>query len=266
MRIKFIIVLSLTLIFAGCKGRGGKSASEKHEDIQAKQLLQGIWVNDDDDNDIAFMAKGDTIYYPDDTSQPVYFKIVGDTLYMRGANITKYPILKQAQHLFEFKNQVGDMVKLIKSSNHDDCYAFGGRRPMALNQRQLIKRDTIVGNGDKKYHCYVQVNPTTYKVVKSTYNDDGVEVDNVYYDNIIHLSVFDGARQLFSRDFHKQDFNGKVPSDYLKASILSDLLFSKVDNSGVHYTASLCIPDSQSSYMVDICVSSSGSLSVNVLN
>ncbi len=59
---------------------------------------------------------------------------------------------------------------------------------LALNQNTLIKRDTVVVRGDEKYHLYVQVNPTSYKVYKSSYNDDGVEVDNVYYDNIVNLA------------------------------------------------------------------------------
>lgn len=50
-------------------------------------MLQGIWLNDDDEDDVAFRVKGDTIYYPDSTSQPVYFYIAGDTLVMKGANI-----------------------------------------------------------------------------------------------------------------------------------------------------------------------------------
>lgn len=74
---------------------------------------------------------------------------------------------------------------------------------MALNQNKLIKRDSVVIYGNEHYHWYIQVNPTTYKVAKQTYNDNGVEVDNVYFDNIIHLSLFCGGTQVFSRDFER---------------------------------------------------------------
>ena len=118
-------------------------------------------------------------------------------------------------------------------------------------------------NGER-YHTYIQVNPTTYKVVKSAYNDEGVEVDNVYYDNIIHISVFQGARQLFSRDFRKKDFSGKIPSAYLRQSILSDILFDRIDASGLHFISEIAIPDSPSSYQVDILISFDGKMTKKV--
>ena len=58
----------------------------------------------------------------------------------------------------------------------------------------MLKRDCVVFFNDEKYHCYIQINPTTYKVVKPSVNDDGVEVDNVYYDNIVNLTVFNGNK------------------------------------------------------------------------
>ena len=33
---------------------------------------------------------------------------------MKGANIAKYPIVKQAEHIFQFKVQNGDVVKLVR--------------------------------------------------------------------------------------------------------------------------------------------------------
>lgn len=58
------------------------------------------------------------------------------------------------------------------------------------------------------------MNPTTYKVYKSSYNDDGVQVDNVYYDNIVNIHVYHGANRVFSRDFHKKDFLKVVPAEF----------------------------------------------------
>jgi hypothetical protein len=104
----------------------------------------------------------------------------------------------------------------------------------------------------------VQVNPTTYKVIKTTYNDEGVQVGNVYFDNIINLAVFQGAQRVFSSDFHKNDFAKHVPADFLKRSILSDMLFSHVDADGIHYNALICEPDSPSSYAVDVQVAFNG--------
>ena len=79
-------LLGCILAFVAC-GQKAEKQQEVKEDAAAKKMLQGIWLNDDDEDDVAFRVKGDTIYYPDSTSQPVYFYIAGDTLVMKGANL-----------------------------------------------------------------------------------------------------------------------------------------------------------------------------------
>lgn len=254
--ILFLVLASVLL--SSCQRQKDKAEGVvQQENKTAKTLLQGIWINADSE-DIAFRAKGDSIFYPDTTSVPVSFRIIGDTLVLQGANEMKYPIVKQAAHLFVFKNQNGEPVRLQKSENPDDIYAFEGKQPQPINQRQLIKRDTVVVYGNDRYHCYVQVNPTTYKVFKTSYNDDGVEVENIYYDNIIHMGIFKGAAKVYSSNFYKQDFKGKVPADFLNKSVLSDFIFNGIDAEGVHYNALLGIPDSPSSYVVEVLVSFGG--------
>lgn len=247
--------------FLSCSSKKGDKTTEFTEDLKAKKLLQGIWLNDDAD-DVAFRVKGDTIYYPDSTSQPMYFYIYADTLVMKGVNEVKYPIVKQAAHLFEFKNQGGDIIKLIKTSDKSYMKAFQQQPTVALNQNKLIKRDSVVTFANDKYHVYVQVNPTTYKVFKSAYNDDGVQVENVYYDNIVNLNVYHGASKLFSHDFRKSDFSKKVPAEFLSGAILSDLLFDRVDHDGIHYLAVLAQPDSNISYQVEIVVDYNGKMKI----
>ena len=192
-------------------------------------------------------------------------RIAGDTLVMKGANMAKYPIVKQAEHIFQFKVQNGDVVKLVKTEDKSYLQQFiHNRASVALNQNTLIKRDTVVVRGDEKYHLYVQVNPTSYKVYKSSYNDDGVEVDNVYYDNIVNLHVYHGANRLFSRDFYKKDFGKQVPASFLNQAILSDIVFNKIDESGIHYLAVLAMPDSSLSYQVEVIISFEGKMSMRV--
>jgi len=264
MRSSWFLILVCSLLLAGCGGKSDKGTVVQKEDPQAKKLLQGIWVNDED-FDVAFMVKGDSIFYADSTSQPVSFKVVHDTLIMQGAQQMKYKIVKQAAHLFQFKNQNGDLVKLVKSDNPDDKFLFGGKRPSALNQKQLIKRDSVIPWGKDRYHLYVQVNPTSYKVYKSSYTDEGVEVENVYYDNILHLSVYFGAKPLYSNDFRKNDFRDFVPADFLKSSILSDMVYTRTDSRGFHFDTSICMPDSPSSYVIDVCVDFNGKMTMKVV-
>ena len=160
-----VIAFACLLLFGLCKSRDAKLDSALTEDLKAKQMLQGIWVNEDEE-DVAFRAKGDSIFYPDTTSQPVSFQVFGDTLVLHGANNVKYLIVKLKPHLFIFKNQNGETVRLTLSNDKADLMAFDTRRPQALNQNRLIKRDTVVTFEGQRYHSYVQVNPTTFKVVK----------------------------------------------------------------------------------------------------
>jgi hypothetical protein len=262
--LSFAVCMGLSLAFAACGNKSSKTANaDRTEDTKAKSMLQGIWVNDDDGG-VAFLAKGDSIFYPDSTSQSVYFEIIKDTLFICGQNTDKYIIVKQAQHLFEFKNQNGELVKLVRSEDENDKYLFEQKSSVALNQNQLIKRDTVVSIGGGRYHCYVQVNPTTYKVVKPSYNGEGVEVDNVYHDNIIHLSVFNGNRKVYSKDFYKEDFKKYVPADYLRQSILSDIILYKVGASKIVFQAQICIPDSPTSYQVNISLSEKGKITLSL--
>ena len=255
-------MMSVPLLFAFC-GNKERASEVPVENAEAKKMLQGIWL-DADNGDPSFRVSGDTIYYPDSISMPVCFRIVGDTLILEGANTVKYPIVKQDVHLFQFVNRSGEVVKLVKSESADDRDAFDTETPIALNQRQTIKRDTVLNIGQQRYHCYVQVNPSTYKVYKTGYNDDGVAVDNIYYDNSIYLAMFKGSARVYSHEFHKQDFARLVPQDFLKQSILSDMLFNYSDTAAVHYNALLAIPDTPGSYIVDIAVGFKGGMKMSI--
>ena len=259
LKILFIptVLIACGLLFSCNKQKSSQVDSVQKENKTAKSLLQGIWINEDSE-DIAFRAKGDSIFYPDTTSVPVCFQVIGDTLVLQGANIVKYPIEKQAAHLFVFRNQNGESVRLVKSENPDDIYAFEGKQPQPINQRLLIKRDTVVTYGKDRYHCYVQVNPTTYKVIKASYNDEGVEVQNIYYDNIVHMGVFKDGNKLFSSNFYKTDFKSKVPAEFLSKCVLSDIVYNNIDAEGVHFSALLGIPDSPTSFVVEVLVSLNG--------
>lgn len=262
---KALLLLLLSIVsaaFVGCRhDRGGKATIE--ENRTAKKLLQGIWLNEDEE-DVAFRVKGDTVYFPDSTTVPAYFRIERDSFVVAGANVMRYKIVKQTQHVFVFVNQNGERVKLVKTSDSSYANMFSKTPPVSVNQNRLLKSDTVVFHGGNKYHSYVQVNPTTYKVVKAAMNDDGVEVGNIYYDNIIHLGIFKGAEKLFSSDFHKKDFSHEVPERFLQQAVLSDLTFFEIDQEGLHYFAVLAIPDSSISYMVEVIVGFNGKLTKRI--
>ena len=86
-----------------------------------------------------------------------------------------------------------------------------------------------------RYRGYVYVNPSTMKVVRSSYSEGGISVDNVYYDNVIHICVYEGRRMLYGKDITKKAFAGIFPEDILSQMILADMNFMGVDNKGYQY-------------------------------
>lgn len=255
-----VLVLALSLLSA-CRGKG--DATVVQENKEAEKMLQGIWV-DADTEEVTFKIDGDSILYPDSTSQPSTFKVLGDTLVI-GTN-DKYPIVKQTPHIFWFENPNGDVVKLNKSDNSDDTAAFmhESKRGVPIIT-EVVKKDTVVMYGGERYHCYIAINPTKYKVVNTTFNSDGVAVDNVYYDNIIHISIYKAAAKLYSKDINKQMYSRFVPKQFLSQSILSGMEFYKVDGRGFHFNATICVPDGASCYMLDTYVSFKGQLAMELV-
>ena len=265
MRVVALLIVVLSL--AACHQKSGGYSAEpvrqhRRESLEAKRLLQGIWV-DNVSEEVSFRAKGDTIYYPDATSQPSHFRIVGDTLEL---GVQHYPIVKQGEYIFWFENQAGDIVKLRKSENPDDSLAFVVHQmPEILSLTEVMKLDSVVMYNGERYHWYIAMNPTKYRVRKTSYNGDGVAVDNFYYDNIIHISLFQGKLQLYSRDFNKQAYVADVPQEFLDQAVLGNMQFDHVDQLGFHFNATICIPDGASCYLVETLVGFKGELTMKLL-
>lgn len=257
------LMLALLLALGSC-GQKTATPSERQESQHAKQLLQGVWL-DQESETVAFKMQGDTIYYPDSTSASAVFRVIDDTLVV-GESGAKYPIVKQLPHVFWFKNASGDVVKLVKSDSADDAAVFAKKRhTKILTTNQITKTDTVVMLDNERYHCYLAVNPSKYKVVKTSFNDDGLQVENVYYDNIIHLSIFRGSARVFSQDFRKAMLSCYVPKAFLEQSVLGNMEYDKTDAKGFHFVITIGMPDEASCYQVEAIVSPKGVLSMKLL-
>lgn len=248
----------LMVVLVACNQNNSSSLAD---DKEAKAMLQGTWI-DEESGDVAFRVKGDTLYFADATSMPTYFRIYKDSLYL--ASGTSYSIVKHTEHLFWFNNQNGDLLKLQKSDDADDA-DIETAAPSVLTYTHQVKIDSVAAYNGNRYHWYIAINPTKYKVTKRTFNEDGLEVENVYYDNIMHISVFQGARQIYSSDFHKQQYQGLVPAEFLNDAILANMAFSHIDAAGLHFNATLCIPDGATCYMVESTISYTGVLSMQLV-
>ena len=248
----------LMVVLVACNQNNSSSLAD---DKEAKAMLQGTWI-DEESGDVAFLVKGDTLYFADATSMPTYFRIYEDSLYL--ASGTAYGVVKRTEHLFWFNNQNGDLLKLQKSNDADDA-DVGLSAPSVLSYTHQVKIDSVVSYNGNRYHWYIAINPTKYKVTKRAYNEDGLEVENVYYDNIMNVSVFQGARRIFSSDFHKQQYKGLVPDAFLEEAIFANMEFSSIDAAGLHFNATLCIPDGATCYMVESTISYTGVASMKLL-
>lgn len=254
-------IVVAVLLLVGCSGQQEQATSE--EDREAKALMQGVWA-DAETEDVSFRVVGDTIFYADSTSMPAYFKIVGDSLTLSSG--TSYAIEKQTGHVFSFRNQNGDLITLHKLDEAEaDSLFVTDTKPTVMTYTHQVKTDSTVSYNGARYHWYIAINPTRFKVVRRTFNDDGMEVKNVYYDNIMHLSVYNGAQSLYSSDFRKQQYMKLVPAKFLDEAVLANMEYSKADAEGLHFNATLCIPDGASCYLVETIISYKGQMTMKLL-
>ena len=256
-------IVVAVLLLAGCGGQKSE-VSQQEEDREAKALMQGVWA-DAETEDVSFRVAGDTIFYADSTSMPAYFKIVGDSLTLSSG--TTYAIEQQTAHVFSFRNQNGDLITLhkVEDEDADSLFVQDTKPATVMTYTHQVKTDSVVSYNGARYHWYIAINPTRYKVVRRTFNDDGMEVENVYYDNIMHISVYNGAQCLYSSDFRKQQFNHLVPVKFLEEAVLANMEYSKADAAGLHFNATLCIPDGASCYLVETVISYKGQMTMKLL-
>ena len=207
--------------------------------------------------------KGDTIYYANSQSTPVYFKIIKDTLYTFGNELARYQIDKQTEYSFSFHSLADNIVKLHKSEDPNDSLAFSGK-PVEIIPiyTEVTQKDSVVFYNGIRYRAYVYINPSKIKVIKTTYSEEGISMDNIYYDNIMHICIYEGRKCLFSSDITKQMLENVISTDFLQQSILSEMNFKNVDRKGFHYQATVCIPESSVCNIADLSVSFDGKLTI----
>jgi len=206
---------------------------------------------------------GDTIYYSDAQSAPVYFKILKDTLYTYGKDVTHYQIDKQSEYSFWFHSLADNIIKLHKSEDPNDTLAFSFKSVEIIpTYTEVTKKDSVVMFDGVRYRAYVYINPSQMKVVKTTYSEDGISMDNIYYDNVMHICVYEGKKSLYAKDITKQMFVDVIPTDFLQQAILSDMNFTGIDRKGYHYQALVCIPESPVCNLVNLTISFDGKLNI----
>lgn len=257
LKSRTFLLLLLFLSLMGCKNRGGEETM-RQEDLEAKKMLQGIWLFDD--GETAFMAKGDSIFYPDTTSLPVKFWIANDSLYLKGNHTCHYQVTAQAAHLFKIANPSGDEVKFVKGGKNTSHADFLQARPYALNTFRTFDSDTVVSNDMGFFDTRIHVETTSDQVIRSTYNDQGIEVDNMYLDNVARVTTYNHGKLVYSHDFRKAEFSQQVPADFLSKCILRGITFSHAAGDALYYDVSIGIPDASTTYVIGLRINSKGNV------
>ena len=260
---RFLFLLLVALAVCSCH-RYDSNYSWRHQDSDAKQLLQGLWM-DADEGAPAFLADGDSVFFPDTTSMPMRFWIYKDSLYLQGSVTSHYLITKQAEHVLRFVNQSGEEVKLLKSDDKEKQSLCRQERPYALNIFRTLKTDTTeMVHAGCIYDSHIVVEPTSNRVMASLFNEQGLRVDNMYLDNEARVRILLNKKPLYEHNFRKQEFSTYVPKEFLDKSILRNVFFDRADTAAIYLDAVIGVPDATSAFVVEMKISKSGKLTKNL--
>lgn len=74
---KYVAISLVAILLAACNSsKNPHSSSGQEEDLSAKELLQGIWLDDETESPL-MRIEGDTIYYADSQSALLHSKSYG---------------------------------------------------------------------------------------------------------------------------------------------------------------------------------------------
>lgn len=262
----FLSVRNMTLaaLMIACQAC---SSTEKQKDTseadrQAHSRLQGVWLDNTTETPV-FQVQGDTVYYPDLFRAASAFEVKGDSFITYGAQTTVYRIERLSNSYLVMHSAVGDEISLVKADEgalEDFFLEESGEEELTAEEPQVVSKDSVVMYDGVRYRGYVYINPTQIKVIRPAVSQEGLSVDNVYYDNIIHICVYKGKQKMFSKDISRSMFSSVIPANFLDVSILEDMDFEGVDDKGYKYRAIVADPEGSACYYVDLLVDWSGNL------
>lgn len=261
---RFFIILAGCVLLNACSSPSQQKDKLEKENLEAKSLLQGVWIDDMTEAPL-LRIKGDTIHYINEAVAPKKFKIIGDSLKTYGQQVSSYHIKKQGEHIFWIESAIGDILQLSKADNAVDSLLPIPFVQSQERSKEVVQKDLVVYYNNTRYRGYVYINPTGIKVIQPGITEEGLEVENVFYDNIIHICVYEGKNRLFGRDMKKADFEPLLPEVYYQRSILADMDFIGVNEKGYQYQANLCIPNSASCYLINISITKNGDITYELV-
>lgn len=259
---KYIAFIIFPFLVA-CTGKQsqGTAIMENHE---MKAMLQGTWLDDHTETPM-IQIKGDSIHYMTPGTLPVSFRIINDSLITYGTETTSYHIEKQNEYTLWIQSDMGEIIRMSKADDSINNMDFPLHSEEHEATNEVIQKDRIEFYKNVRYRGYVYINPSQMKVTRPTYSDEGFKLDNVYYDNVIHICVYEGKNKLFGKDIYKKDFMNAVPEEFLQWAILSDMDFMGVNENGYQYQATVSIPNEITSYVINLSISTDGQIQYTLI-
>ena len=253
MKKAWLVILIVSGMLISCAG--------VKENMEAKALLQGIWVNAET-SELSFFAIGDTLYFPDRGIEPNYFCFVDDSLEIHGADVDRYAVYRQGAHIFQFYNLYGELVKLRKSTLHSDSVYFAQMPSRVYNEKNVHKDSTITYKG-KEYSYNISIVRNKTMVLKQVYTHDGIQVDNIFPDNTVTLKLKKEGKTIFDDVINKVEYGKAIPASFLNQAVFENFTFSKIDDDGIHFMAEMAIPDAKISYNIGTNIGFDGKQEIN---
>lgn len=247
MNSKLIFGLFLLILTSCSESLHKRAKVVQTTDPIVKAQLQGVWLDRNTESPV-LEIDGDSLFYASKSDVRMPYLVVDDTLFVKGIRTSAYLILEQSDHTLEIRTPMGDEMSLYKDE-HGGIIIDQPEMTEVKPVSKVVKKDSVIVVGKNRYRAYITINPTTFKVVRPGVTEDGFSIDNVYYDNIIHICVYEGKVQLCGKDIKRSMFEGVVPAEFLSVSILQDMFFCGKDKENFLFQAILRVPDGPCYYV-----------------
>lgn len=125
-----------------------------------------------------------------------------------------------------------------------------------VRRMQLTSREYTATIGSNAYSIHITRLP-----------DDNLptvlsDMDVRYTDNRVVLNIKKGDNVVVNREFTKNDFAGLLPGPFLNKSVLSGMVYNKVEGGKIILAASACYPQTDMCIPVILSVSTDGQISM----
>lgn len=256
--------LSMCLFSCASSGNDKNEAKEEPEiDRTAMAEMRGVWLDSYSESPV-LKIHNDSICFASQSNVSMPFIVRNDSILILGLQTTAYPIIKRTADFLSFINSAGDKISLIKGTD-ESIIPSSDSRNAASTPAEVVKKDSVIMYKNERYRGYSYINPTSIKIIRPGITEDGFTVDNVYFDNIIHICVYKGKKRLCGKDIKKEQFKNIVPDDFLNSSILGDMDFIGVNAEGYRFMATVCMPDGPC-YNIELTIDDENNVNIKPVN